>query len=76
MTTLAYPLSFIKSKTSGSPSALRSLNRGIEIYESAYYCGIMNEGNEATSKSWYGKSPLEEGLQIYDGTKGLVNALR
>lgn len=73
--TLAYPLSFIKTNISGSPSALRSLNRGIEIYESAYYCGSINEGNAVRSKSWYGNSPFED-LQSYDGTNVFVNVLR
>lgn len=69
-------MSCIKVKISGSPSAFRSLNRGIEISESEYYDGINKEGNELRSKFWYGKSPCDDGLQIYNGLISLVNVFR
>lgn len=60
METLLYPLIYMIVNISGSPSALRSLNLGIEFFERMYDDEIDNEGSDVRLKSWYGKRPFED----------------
>lgn len=63
--TLRYPFISIIVNISGRPSALRSLNRGIEAYERVYGDEMDSEGREVRLKCWYGKRPFGDYWQTY-----------